>query len=168
MNTRPTRRVVLSAGAFGLAAACTSPRRPGAVRPARPDPDIALTAAAVDRERALLAAYDAALAATPALAGRLAPLRAEHAEHLAGLGAGPSPGLGAGLSPGTPTASPATAAAPPRGPGGGAGQARSSLATAEHAAAAAHAAATVTASARLAAVLASLAASEASHQVALG
>lgn len=160
MNTRPTRRVVLSAGAFGLAAACTSPRRPGAVRPARPDPDIALTAAAVDRERALLAAYDAALAATPALAGRLAPLRAEHAEHLAGLGAG--------LSPGTPTASPATAAAPPRGPGGGAGQARSSLATAEHAAAAAHAAATVTASARLAAVLASLAASEASHQVALG
>lgn len=157
MNSRPTRRAVLSAGAVGLVAACTPARRaPGAVRPARPDPDVALTAAAVDRELALLTAYDAALAAAPALASRLAPLRAEHAEHLRALGAGPA---------GNPTASPAPAPAPARGAGG---QARSSLATAERTAAAAHAAASVTASARLAAVLASLAASEASHQVALG
>lgn len=157
MTSRPTRRAVLSAGAVGLVAACTPAHRPpGAVRPARPDPDVALTAAAVDRELALLTAYDAALAATPALASRLAPLRAEHAEHLRALGAGPA---------GNPTASPATAPAPARGLGG---QARNSLATAERTAAAAHAAASVTASARLAAVLASLAASEASHQVALG
>lgn len=158
MNSRPTRRAVLSAGAVGLVAACTARRPPGAVRPARPHPDVALTAAAVSRELALLTAYDAALAATPALASRLAPLRAEHAEHLRALGAGPA---------GNPTASPAPAPAPEPARGAG-GQARSSLATAERTAAAAHAAATVTASARLAAVLASLAASEASHQVALG
>lgn len=163
MSSRPTRRAVLSAGAVGLVAACTrSHRPPSAGRPARPDPDVALTAAAVDRELALLAAYDAALAATPALASRLAPLRAEHAEHLSALGSGPAR---------KSTPSPATDPAPDAGPGGTGPrgvQARRSLVTVELAAAAAHAAAALTASARLAAVLASLAASEASHQVALG
>ncbi len=149
MSSRPTRRVLLSAGAVGLVAACTpSHRPPSASRPARPDPDVALTAAAVDRELTLLAAYDAALAATPALASRLAPLRSEHAEHLMALRAGPAPVGSAATSP-TPVT-------------------RTSLRAAELAAAAAHAAAAVTASDRLAAVLASLAASEASHQVALG
>ncbi len=162
MSPRPTRRAILSAGAVGLVAACTpSHRPPSAGRQARTDPDVALTAAAVDRELALLAAYDAALAATPALASRLAPLRAEHAEHLIALTAGRAS---------TPTASPATDPAPaqPRGAGPRGVQAGRSLMTAERTAAAAHAAAAVTASARLAAVLASLAASEASHQVALG
>ena len=163
MSSRPSRRAVLSAGAVGLAAACTRSRRPSPGRPARPDPDVALTAAAVDRELALLTAYDAALAATPALASRLAPLRAEHAEHLLALGAGPAgnptPASGATTNP---------ALAQPRGTGAEGGQARSSLATAERIAAAAHATAALSASARLAALLASLAASEASHQVALG
>ena len=144
MTSRPTRRTVLSAGAVGLAAGCTSSHRTAG--PSRPDPDVALTAAAVGRERALLAAYDAALAAAPARATTLALVRAEHAAHLAALGVGPA----------------ASAAAAPASP------APSDLAGAERAAAAAHAAAAVTASPRLAQVLASLAASEAAHQVALG
>ncbi len=148
MSSRPTRRAVLSAGAVGLVAACTRSRRPSSGRPARPDPDVALTAAAVDRELALLTAYDAALAATPALASRLAPLRAEHAEHLLALGAGRTP---ADSPASSPTSSTLT-----------------SLGAAERAAAAAHATAALSASVRLAALLASLAASEASHQVALG
>jgi hypothetical protein len=44
-------------------------------------------------EQALLAAYDAAAAAHPELAGRLAPFRADHAAHLHGVvpGATPAP-----------------------------------------------------------------------------
>lgn len=137
-----TRRGLLGLLALAPAAvACTSSSEPD--RPAPVDPDVALRAAAVVRERALLAAYDAALAARPDDA-RLAPLRAEHQAHLEALeGASPS---------GTP--SPA-AAAPV------------DLAAAEREAAAAHAAATAQASPGLAALLAQLAASEASHPVAL-
>lgn len=83
---QPSRRSVLtgSVGLLGLTA-CSGPAlRP---RPATIDPDLALTAAAVARERALLAAYDAAATATPDAAARLAPLRADHVAHLAALGA---------------------------------------------------------------------------------
>ena len=62
----PSRRAVLRAGlALPLLAACTD-ASPGPPPP--PDPDLALHDAAVARERALLAAYDAALLAAPALA----------------------------------------------------------------------------------------------------
>ncbi len=55
---------MLLAGGAGLLAGCTGGGAPE--RPAPVDPDVALRAAAVARERALLAAYDAVLAADPA------------------------------------------------------------------------------------------------------
>lgn len=143
---RPTRRAVLASGLLLPVAACTS-SEPAPVRPVPVDPDVALRAAAVARERGLLAAYDAALQQDPGRAERLAPLRAEHAAHLAALGEQEAPS----------TVSPAPAPTPLGG----------DLATAERAAAAAHAEATAAASPALAAVLAQLAASEASHPVAL-
>lgn len=133
MTASPSRRRLLQAALLAPLAACTAkPSRPEPV-----DPDVALRAAAVARERALIARYDAA-PPSPAVAA----IRAEHEQHLAALGA-PSP---------PPSATPAAA---------------SSLVAAERAAAAAHAADALTASPKLAAVLASLAASEASHPVAL-
>jgi len=90
VTSGPTRRAVLTSGLAGLLSACTTaPRR--RTTPAAPDPDLALTAAAVARERVLLAAYDAVLATTPALAAQLGPLRADHLVHLAALGASPTP-----------------------------------------------------------------------------
>ncbi|MGB8651988.1 MAG: hypothetical protein WCD35_15150, partial [Mycobacteriales bacterium] len=76
---QPSRRQVLVGTlSSALLTACTaSPPR----RAQRPDPDLALAAAAVAREQALLSAYDEALAAAPALAGELGPLRADHAAH---------------------------------------------------------------------------------------
>lgn len=140
-----TRRRLLLGGALLPLAACTPSRE--AERPGPVDPDVALRDAAVARERALLASYDALLLASPDLAARLGPLRAEHAEHLAALGAQEQ----------ASTATPVPVPAP----------ALPALVAAERAAAAAHAEATVGASPALAAVLAQLAASEASHPVAL-
>lgn len=139
MRPSLTRRAVLAGAGGLLLTACTGRRTPAA-RPT-PDPDVALRAAAVARERALLAAYDAHLAATPALAARLAPLRADHLAHLQALGAGPVPG-------------PAPAPLPV-------------LADLERRTAEGHAQDCVTASRRLAPVLASLSACEASHLVVL-
>ncbi len=138
---RPTRRALLTAVAAGTAAGCTGRPRPSE-RPAAVDPDVALRAAAVARERGLLAAYDAALQAAPDRAARLAPLRAEHAAHLAALGE---------------TGSAAAAVPAPAG----------TLPAVERAAAQEHARDTAAASPQLAALLAQLAASEASHPVAL-
>jgi hypothetical protein len=147
-RVHPSRRQVLTGTVVALSAACTSHRSD---RPAPPDPDVALTADAVARELALLAAYDAALRAVPTLADELGPYRSDHAAHLAALRAAASatPGAEGTVGPFT-------------GPGPGR-SARAALAAAERAAAAAHTTATTTASPRLAGLLASLAASEASH-----
>ena len=157
---RPTRRTVLAGGLLlavpPALSACTADPPP--VRPRPVDPDVALRAAAVDRELQLLVRYDALLQQQPDLAARLAPLRAEHAAHLTALGEPEQPATGA---PAPPGAGPAETA-PVTGPGGLPG-----LVQAERAAAAAHVVATSSASAPLAAVLAQLAASEASHPVAL-
>ena len=128
-------------------AACTDSAPPVPTPPV--DPDVALREAAVVRERALLAAYDALLAASPEAAARLAPLRAEHEAHLAALGGTAVP---AGTAPpATPVAAGTVA----------------DLVRLERETATAHAAATVPASPGLAALLAQLAASEASHPVGL-
>jgi hypothetical protein len=150
MSLTPSRRQVLQASALLAAAACTS-RSP---KPTVVDPDVALRAAAVARERALLAAYDAA--PRGARLGALAAVRADHEAHLAALAA-PVPG------PSTPVPSPTTTAAPPAATPVTIGE----LAAHERATAAAHATDALRASRPLAAVLASLAASEASHAVAL-
>lgn len=159
------------AGLLGAAlAGCTADRKPdGAPAPTTsPDPDDALREAAAERERGLLREYDATLAALPALAPRLAPLRAHHDEHLAALlGPAASAEPSTGATPGArATAGPApspTAVPPPA-------DARAALArlvAAERAAAAAHAQDCLTASRALAGVLAALSASELSHPVAL-
>jgi hypothetical protein len=155
-----TRRSALASAGLALVTACT--RR--TARPARVlDPDEALKAAAVVREQALLNAYDDALRTAPALAARLAPLRADHAEHLAALSGAASPGApatsGAASTPSTGAAST---------PGGQPPQAvLHALATLERTAATGHTADALIASRRLAPVLASLAACEASHLVVL-
>jgi hypothetical protein len=132
-----TRRHLLASTGLAGAAACTTSKTPPP--PKAVDPDIALRAAAVAREQSLLAAYDVALAARPALATKLTPLRADHVTHLAALQAPNA------------TATTATATAGPP------------LAQLEKAAGAAHAAAALLASRELAPVLASLAACESSH-----
>ena len=85
----PTRRAVLTADVGAAVARC----RPGPEpRAGRPDPDAAVRARAAAAEHALLATYDAVLAAHPDLAPRLSAPRAEHAAHLAALRHGPAPG----------------------------------------------------------------------------
>jgi hypothetical protein len=145
VSVSPSRRQLLQGALLVPAlAACTS----SAARPAPADPDVPLRAAAVARERALLAQYDAAAASSPSLAARVAAIRDEHTQHLAALlGQPPTP---------SPAASPAAVA-----------PTLAELVAAEHAAAAGHAAGALGASRRLAALLASLAASEASHPVVL-
>lgn len=156
-----TRRAVLRAGlALPLAAACTD----GApAPPPPPDPDIALRAAAAERERALLAAYDAAVLAAPSLAGRIAAVRAEHAQHAAAV-AGPAAATnGPRSTDATPGASPSPSPVRPRD----AAAVLAELVAAERDAATRHASDALLSSRELAAVLASLAASEAAHVVAL-
>jgi hypothetical protein len=125
--------------------------------PEPPSADDLLRAAAVEREQALLREYAELLAAAPALAGRLAPLAADHRSHLAALG-GPSAGPSAG--PSTPGAAP--------GPPPSTATVLRRLAGSSRTAADAHRAAALDAGdGALAALLASLAACEASHGVAL-
>nr|WP_315986263.1 hypothetical protein [Streptomyces sp. adm13(2018)] len=98
--TTTGRRALLTAGASAAAAAaltgCTSSGDPG---PRKPDPaareaervaraEAALRLRSVTASRALLERYDAALAAHPALAPRLTPLRRSVAAHAAALGEG--------------------------------------------------------------------------------
>ena len=156
---KATRRQVLGTGVLLLAAGCTAAPAP-APAPAPVDPDDALRAAATARERVLLQAYDAALLAAPSLAARLAPVRSEHAEHLAAL-TGPAPSGPPGTS--TPGSTPDGAAPVPATPA----VVLAGLVRTERAAAAGHAGAVGAASRPLAALLAVLAASEASHLVVL-
>ena len=151
---RTTRRELLGASGLVVLSGCRADTGP--LPPAPVDPDVALRAGAVEREQALLQAYDTTLATVPSLAARLVPLRAEHAEHLAALtGPVPTPSSGAPSSSAvpSPTAEPA---------------ALLRLLTAEREAGAAHARDVAAASRGLAGLLAALAASEASHSVVLG
>lgn len=152
MTASPTRRTLLGAALVVPLAACSpsGDRPPGPCGTEAVDPDVALRTAALDRETALLASYDLALAAFPRFAAQLGPIRAEHAAHLAAL---QEP---AALITPTPAGSP-VGATPTIG----------TLVAAERAAAQAHAVGARTASPALAQVLASLAASEASHEIAL-
>lgn len=154
-----TRRDVFTVGALGALSACTSPADK---TPEPVDPDVALLAAAVAREQALLLAYDDALLAHPSLAGLLAPLREEHQQHLDRLQP-PSPSA----TPTTPTPTTPTPDASATPDLTRPAPDRAALAGLERAASTAHGAAAVTASRRLAPVLASLSASEASHLVVL-
>jgi hypothetical protein len=168
VTARPSRRAVLRAGlALPLLVACTGDQ-PDPGPPPPPDPDLALHDAAVTRERVLLDAYDAALLAAPSLALRLAPLRAEHAEHLLALDdADPAPAPSGSPSPSRSPSASASAAPPPPPPPADPATVLAGLVALEAETATGHGAGAVDASRELAVVLATLAASEASHRVAL-
>lgn len=153
------RRALLAGAALLPLAACRSEPAP----PPPPDPDDLLRTAAAAREQALLADYDRLLAALPALATRLLPLRAEHAEHLLAL-TGPPPSRSPSPSPTSSPLPPPPEVPPAPAPA----DALAALLAAEQAAAGAHVADALAAADRdLAGLLASLAACESSHAVAL-
>jgi len=156
------------AGAAGLLAGCTggtdappvTTRAHGAdaASPTASSADDLLRTAAVDRERALLAAYDRAAAAEPDRAALLAQVRAQHVEHLGALLGDADASITAGASAAAPSVSSASPSPVEL----------AELVKRERAAGAEHAAAAVVAAdVALAGLLASLAASEASHAVVL-
>ncbi|MFD3727121.1 hypothetical protein [Streptomyces sp. NPDC058671] len=170
--TTTDRRALLTAGVSAAAAAlagCTSeapgPRRPSAAqreaeRVARAETELRLRA--VTASRTLLERYDATLAAHPALAPLLNPLRRSVAAHTKAFGEG-----GTTVRPATaaPTAS-ATSVAPTPAPVPVAGDPRAALgelAAAEGTASDAHTAALLTAPPEYARLLASVAAACAAH-----
>ncbi len=105
-----TRRLALGLGA-GTAAwlmtGCSGGSIPF-IAPADPDDEVRQAVAVSEQE--LLAAYDAVIAALPALGPRLKPLRAQHAEHLAAMAptdvasASPAPGGSPSVAPNRPAA----------------------------------------------------------------
>ncbi|MFC9342918.1 hypothetical protein ACFT0G_17950 [Streptomyces sp. NPDC057020] len=179
--TTTGRRALLTAGIAAAAATalpgCTAaeepgPRKPGAAeveaeRVARAE--AALRLRSVTASRSLLERYDAALAAHPALAPRLTPLRRSVAAHVKALGEGgttvrpataaPSPTATATATASAsarPAPSPAPVAADPR-------TALNELAAAERTTSDTHTAALVTAPPEYARLLASVAAAGAAH-----
>lgn len=102
-----TRRALLGlgAGVFGAAglAACTSDTggegSSSASASDTPDPDGPLATDVIAAELRLIAAYDAALAASPSLTETIAPIRDQHREHVTALGGSstetPSPDVSA-------------------------------------------------------------------------
>ncbi|MFJ9618908.1 hypothetical protein [Streptomyces noursei] len=155
-----TRRTTLLAGAALGGAALLS----GCAEEARPDPGAAERSAAAERvrtraardSRALLARYDATLAAHPGLGARLRVLRDEVAHHIEAFTSG-APSAAASAS--------ATSAASGSAPGVPADErsARAALADAERTLADSRTAALVTAPPELARLLASVAAAGAAH-----
>ncbi|MFF8597868.1 hypothetical protein ACF065_02915 [Streptomyces sp. NPDC015232] len=166
------RRALLGAGAAGAAAAlagCTSegtgggPRKPdAAARAAAAEAALRRRSAAAGRD--LLTRYDAVIAAHPALAPRLAPLRASAAAHVTALAeGGPAPAPGpAGTGSPTATPAPTRSQAPVRVPADPAA-ALKELTAAVRATADTHTAALLTAPPEYARLLASVAAAGAAH-----
>ncbi|MEU7637286.1 hypothetical protein AB0C11_14540 [Streptomyces sp. NPDC039016] len=164
-----TRRTTLLAGAAlggaALLAGCADHARPAAEAPEQSAAAERLRARAARDSTALLARYDATLAAHPALGTPLRPLRAEVARHAEAF-ASDQPSAGASASAST------SASAPPAGAARGAGAprvpadergARTALADAERTLADARTAALVSAPPELARLLASVAAAGAAH-----
>ena len=114
------RRELLATGAaaaaVGLLAACTSTSSSGPepTPTGADDPDLALRESVVRAETVLIAAYEATLAAHPALRTQLAPFRDQHLAHraLVGVeGAVPAPSVPAPTVPASPDAAVAALAA---------------------------------------------------------
>ncbi|WP_435973764.1 hypothetical protein [Streptomyces sp. Qhu_M48] len=171
--TTTGRRALLTTGVSAAAAAvlagCTTsekagPRKPSAaereaVRAARAE--AALRLRSVTASRSLLERYDATLAAHPALAGRLAPLRRSVAAHTEALGEGGTSVRPATASP-APTA-PRKAAPSPVPVAADPGAALKELAEAARTASEAHTTALLAAPPEYARLLASVAAAGAAH-----
>lgn len=144
--------IAVAVGA-SLTAACTTKR----TVPLPPNPDVALRAAAVAREQALIAAYESAAFAHPDLADLLSRLKADHEAHLAELRPSGTPTPLAAFTRPTPVPQPPAVLA----------KARADLAALERTAAVEHARDCATASRSLAPLLAMLAACESSHAAVL-
>ncbi|MEV5974349.1 hypothetical protein [Streptomyces sp. NPDC051921] len=169
------RRALLTAGAAGTAmtlAGCTSggeegPRKPTAAERAAAA-EAALRARSATTSRDLLLRYDAVVHAHPALAARLAPLRASVAAQVKALaegGTAAAPGPAASSSvpaPSSASPSPSRSLAFVRVPADPAAALRE-LAAAVRATADTHTAALLTAPPEYARLLASVAASGAAH-----
>jgi hypothetical protein len=172
-----TRRGVLATGltAAGLAATglpmLAGCKGIGALgTPPTPLPDVAIAAAAIAGERALIARYDATLRALPGLAGQLRPLLAQHNEHLARLHSrlsDPSGKTGPTRPGGTNTGGTSTAASGSPPVPATPAAALASLRTAENNASAALAGRLPSVSPSFAQLLASISASEATHALLL-
>ncbi|WP_063726180.1 hypothetical protein, partial [Streptomyces monomycini] len=178
-NVALTRRRTLLAGSvLGgtalLLAGCSEDSGPGGGREdADAAADARLRSQAARDSSALLARYDATLAAHPGLGERLRPLRAEVARHAAAFGASPAPAASGGPSARPRTDAAAAASPSPASPASSAPsapavppdekQARTDLAAAERRTADARATALVSAAPELARLLASVAAAGAAH-----
>ncbi|KNB51190.1 hypothetical protein [Streptomyces caatingaensis] len=151
----PRRRTLLAGGAAALlATGCSGGHDRAADDRARAGER--LRARAAHDSAALLAAYDATLAAHAGLAGRLRPLRAEVARHAEAFGSA------------TPAASPSAAPAPAPSVPRDERSALAALADAERRTADGRAAALASAPPELARLLASVAAAGAAHAYLLG
>jgi hypothetical protein len=160
MAREATRRRVLTATAVTLpllAAGCKGIAALGPPPKAAPDVAVARDAMAVETQ--LIAAYDAVLAALPALAGTLRPLLAQHHDHLAQLRARLIIPAGHPLPAASPGAKTHRRAPVPGTPAAALGQLRD----AEDTAARALLAHLTAAPPSLAQLLASISASEATH-----
>jgi hypothetical protein len=141
------------------------------LQPTPPSADQLLAGRVATAEAALLAAYDAAAAAHPELADRLAPFRADHAAHLSGLVPGANPSSTTPSSPAafgsTVPSGAASASAPLSSPPASTAILRQ-LADLERSAAAARVNDVVTTSGSLARLIASIGGCEAAHAALLG
>jgi len=144
---------LVAAGCKGVGALGTPPE---------PGPDVAMLRGAIGTEQALIARYRSAMAGSPALAGTLSPLLAQHREHLARLTSMLIEPPGRSASP-QATPSPASTAAPGTGPAA----TLAALEAAESDAARSLAGRLALAPPALAQLMASIAASEASHALLL-
>jgi hypothetical protein len=150
----PTRRAVLGGTTVMLATAagCTSV---GQAEAPAAGPEVTLLDGAIQSEAALIALYDAVLAAHQGLAGRLTSLRDHHVQHLAVLKRHYVPGS----TTGTAVPAPRPTATSP----GTQARALSAIRSAERKAAGARADEVLRASPGLSQLLASIGACEAGH-----
>ncbi|MFE0633256.1 hypothetical protein ACFW3D_40805 [Streptomyces sp. NPDC058864] len=166
LSNIPRRRAVRAAlvlpAAAGLLGGCSDGTRPeGTSAKGSPSADASVTLRrrAARDSAALLAQYDATVAAHPDLAERLRPLRAEVARHAEAFGTSGRAASPSAAPSSSPSASPSpSSSVPPR-----AGDALSALATAERTLSDTRAAALLDATPELARLLASVAACGAGH-----
>jgi hypothetical protein len=157
------RRSVLAAAMMAVPLVAAGCKGVGALgTPPEPGPDVAMLRGAIGTEQALIARYRSAMAGSPALAGTLSPLLAQHREHLARLTSMLIEPPGRSASP-QATPSPASTAAPGTGPAA----TLAALEAAESDAARSLAGRLALAPPALAQLMASIAASEASHALLL-
>lgn len=151
----PTRRAAMLGGSAAVLAAMAGCTSVGQAEAPPPGPDVSVLTAAIDNEAALIALYEAVLAAHQSLADRLKPLHDHHTRHLAVLKRHYVPGTRTGTATPTPRA---TATAP-----GSESRALAALRSAERKAATARAGDVLRAGPGLAQLLASIGACEAGH-----